>query len=206
MPELTEDDWLQIGEAYRSGASASSLSRIHQISRQAIDAKAKRMGWRKGEFVEAVKSEVDSRAHAIADGTDGIAEEALEAALDRAADARAEIIKEHRKQWAAMQKTLADGMQLLHVPQDPEEDPGATSLRLKRAETMLNIFSKGTNAIFMYQEGQRRAHGFDYKAQKSEAADQASKKSESDNAWADVKETLKDIAKKAGVDPEEIQS
>jgi hypothetical protein len=195
MPELTEDDWLQIGEAYRSGASASSLSRIHQISRQAIDAKAKRMGWRKGEYVEAVKSEVDSRAHAKADGTDGVAEEALEAALDRAADARADIIREHRKQWAAMQKTLHDGMHLLHAAPESEE-PGEASMRLKKAETMLNIFSKGTNAIFMYQEGQRRAHGFDYKIQKNDQQQAANNRSESDELYSDIAQTLRKIGEK----------
>jgi hypothetical protein len=204
MPEITDDEWVQIGDSLRSGASASSLSRIYNVSRQAIDAKAKRMGWRKGEYVTAVTSEVDSRAHAKADGTDGISEEALEAALDRAADARAEIIKEHRKQWAAMQRTLHDGMQLLHSAPDGEE-PGEASMRLKKAEVMLNIFSKGTNAIFMYQEGQRRAHGFDYKIQKNDQQTAANQKSESDELYSDIAQTLRKIGEKYN-SPEEPTS
>lgn len=183
MPELTDDEWQSVGEAFKAKVSVNSLSKTYGVSRAAINKQAERRGWMKSEAHDAIADAVESRARSQADGIDeSQTEDEIRDAIHRAADSKAAIILQHREQWMTigllMQEANRAITDLTWFPEGfvyrdktiTEASEFTTFHRRVYYERLMNLFTKGTNALFMFQEGQRRAHGFDYKAQRDESA------------------------------------
>jgi hypothetical protein len=160
--ELAKETWDEIRQALADGASFNHLEKRYGVTRQNISRKARKLGWIKGD-----RDEIEREAHAKADGIRaGQSLDEIMEAIDRASDERAEIIKTHRRQWAALDMIRDTAMRL--VLEAMSVNGVNREALIQEANTITNIYIKHANVALNAQEGQRRAYGFDYKIQQKE--------------------------------------
>lgn len=129
-------DWEKIRAEYEAGASQSDLARRHGLSRTAIQKHIRAEGW-----MQEVSGVINRLAEArVAGIVAGCNPQKRAEALGRAADAKAEKIREQREVWEGLNRDIRKAMQ-----QDNFE-------RLK----CLKI---GSEALRNVQECERRAWG-----------------------------------------------
>jgi hypothetical protein len=175
MPELSLDDWSDIKDAYETGGrSISDLSRTFGVSRTSIQRHIKSQGWVVTGMTAAEAEEaVAERAHAKAMGVDLNADEATQVGqIERAADDRQVLITRHRRAWDAavpLHERLKKAFDAGWSPPDIPLAEFDESSRLKYASAIVGIYQKTVQSILVHQEGERRAHGFDYRIQQKSA-------------------------------------
>jgi hypothetical protein len=180
--KLNPEIWAEIGRKWITGVTPSHLSRQYGVTRRAITQAAERYGW--GRLPE---HEIHAATQAKLHGIEYVAAQVTAPAtrakiIDEAADARARLIRKHQRDWDALYLIRADAYLILRgqnpkvIADAQKTDGGATMMvrdlefkdmkdRVSFARKLIEIFEADVRALSAAQEGERRANGFDYKAQ-----------------------------------------
>ena len=139
-------DWESIRAEYEAGASQSDLARRYGLSRTAIQKRIKAESW-----MQDVSQAIDRLTEAkVAGVVAGCNPQKKAEALNRAADAKADVIRRHKTEWeqhkVIMDEALANG------------DFNAAKLAKITAETLK-----------IRQDGERRAWGIQDKSESCQA-------------------------------------
>ena len=94
--------------------------------------------------------------------------EQVASAIVESGDLRAALIMTHREEWVEIDFIRTEAIQAFKNPTFRPEDAGEkwdSKSRLAHAAKLISSYNTAANALLVKQEGQRRAHGFDYKTQ-----------------------------------------
>jgi hypothetical protein len=156
--------WAQVQAAYQKGASLSELSRSSGLSRTAIRTRARLEGWTKP---DAEQEPVP--CHAVSKDR---RPNAVHPPLDALPDERHALIRQHRREWRDLDRLRREAIRAASASHSPAANPGAeesnrvsTKEQLGHAKLLMGLYKTAVEAITTKQEGERRAHGFDYKLQ-----------------------------------------
>ena len=178
MPaKLTPEEWKKVGELYVANIPVLRISRQFGVARISIERAAKRYGWVKippGD-IEAV---VQAKVHGGHLSSDPLCKAEF---IEKVADERARLVGRHQKDWGKVYSLRADAYAVLSgqrtqvITMDYET---ATTLEMKDrinlAGRLIGMYEADARALSTAQEGERRAHGMDYKAQsEAKQADEA---------------------------------
>lgn len=190
MAELKKEAWAKLQAEYEAGVPVAALSRAYGVSRTAINKKAAKGGWAKGDAAK----EVDERTLEVLHGTQGLPDATTrDGVLDDIAKQRAELILNHRREWKEVEAIGREVLACLEdanyrpkfwsdwkttkwdyqkkdaqgnpTPLEQEYKPFDQDARDKRLRTLQNTYKTRAEALITKQEGERRAYGFDYKMQ-----------------------------------------
>ncbi len=188
---LPEAEWQIIREAYEEGTSLTEIGRQYEVSAQAVHKQAKKRGWiRANRGVSDVQADVDRLTTAkLAGGFNhagvnhaGVNHKSINhasedegdaEALEGSADLRAGIIQRHRTAWNEVRELGRMAFQAALEPDwvppgDETGHPLPFGRRIEYATNLSRLFRQHAQDLMAAQEGERRAHGFDYKLQRSE--------------------------------------
>lgn len=99
-------DWETIRAEYETGSTMGALSRRHGVTKAAISQRAKREGW-----VQDISGAVNRLAEAKVNGiVNTVNPQKKAAALDRAADAKAAVMRRHKEEWERHQKLIDEAL------------------------------------------------------------------------------------------------
>lgn len=141
-------DWETIRAEYEAGASQSDLSRRYGLSRTAIQKHIRAEGW-----MQDISGTINRLAEAkVAGVVAGCNPQKKAAALDRAADAKAAVMRRHKEEWERHQALIDEAL--------AAGDFDKAKLAKITAETLK-----------IRQEGERRAWGIKDSAEEARAAD-----------------------------------
>lgn len=99
-------DWETIRAEYEAGASQSDLSRRHGLSRTAIQKHIRAEGW-----MQDVSGTINRLAEAkVAGVVAGCNPQKKAEALDRAADAKAAVMRRHKEEWKRHQALIDEAL------------------------------------------------------------------------------------------------
>ena len=150
--------------AYQGGDSLSELSRSSGLSRTAIRTRARLEGW--------IRSGLDQEPLPCPAETRGKRTHAVHPPLDALPDERHALIRQHRREWRDLDRLRREAIRAAsasHSPaanRSPEEASRVnTKEQLGQAKLLMAMYKNAVEAITTKQEGERRAHGFDYKLQ-----------------------------------------
>ena len=91
------------------------------------------------------------------------------AILEDGVDPRVALVKGHQREWKEIEAIRKLALKAFKDPAFKPEDAGdkwnATE-RLKYAGRLFSVYNTAANALMVAQEGERRAHGFDYRDQR----------------------------------------
>ena len=164
-------DWETIRAEYEVGASMGELSRLHGVSKAAISKRARSEGWMQ-DLSGAVNRLTAAKVNGIIDTVNPVKKAA---ALDRAAEQKAAVIRRHKEEWdrhkAIMDEALANG------------DFNAAKLAKITAET-----------INIRQAGERKAWGI----VETDVRPQAAQKSEQDAIRDGIREAFQSVGMDGG--------
>jgi ribosomal 50S subunit-recycling heat shock protein len=160
MSQGSAEVWDEIARQYQAGMAVSVIAKTFDVSRVRIRLQAERFGWTRGagEGGEAVAPE----------GTCGSALEASTPAAHPVADTRRMVFERHRAAWASVHDLGDEAFRILrgeepHILKGLQRD--SVEERIDCAAKVITLFEKRAKALMMAQEGERRAHGLDYKQQ-----------------------------------------
>lgn len=101
-------DWETIRAEYETGSTMGALSRLHGVSKAAISKRARQEGWLQ-DLSGAVNRLTTAKVNGIVDAVNPAKKAA---ALDRAAEQKAAVIRRHKEEWdrhkAIMDEALAN--------------------------------------------------------------------------------------------------
>jgi predicted DNA-binding protein YlxM (UPF0122 family) len=175
--KLTPAQWLEIRELYIQGVSISRISRDFDIARTSIKARAKKHQW-----VKLSPEEIEEAAQAKLHAVHSVSTRAE--IVDKVADARVQMIQKHQRAWDKLYKVRDDAHRILEgqrprtIAHRRVSEGGAEEIvrdlefkdmkdRVGFARKLIEIFEADGRALSAAQEGERRANGFDYKAQQA---------------------------------------
>lgn len=179
---LTEDEWKLLGAEYCAGVSTNQLSKRWGISRPTIDDAARKNGWQRDpELKAALAAQTQQKVH----GNLQVSPELQQAAIEQLSDERSQVLHKHRMEWKGIYKLREDAFRLLKgddpkmlakpIVEDVKDETGKVIVkgegpltltkRVNIAAKLIAMFEADARAIMTAQEGERRAHGFDYKVQ-----------------------------------------
>ena len=165
---MTPEQWKKVGELYVANIPVLRISKQFGVARISIDRAATRYGW-----VKIPQPDIDKVVQAKVHGghlsTDPHAKAEF---IEKVADERARLVNRHQKDWGKVCSLRADAYAVLsgQRPQVITIDyETATKLetkdRINLAGKLLAMVEADARALNAAQEGERRADGFDYKAQ-----------------------------------------
>ena len=170
MREPAQDMWGEIAQQYTDGISISAIAKAFNVSRATISRRAKAAGWVRG-------GSDDDFASPPAQGQPKGSSEQERAGTAHRSDPRVALIQRHRADWAGVYAMREDALRILKGEKpgwlkDLDGD-GLTDLksRVSLTEKLFAIAERDVRALAMAQEGERRAHGFDYKQQQQTTAE-----------------------------------
>ncbi len=156
--------WAQVQAAYQKGASLSEISRLSGLSRAAIRVRARTEGWTRSDLdqepVPCPAVARDRRADAV------------HPPLDNLPDERHVVIRQHRREWRDLDRLRREAIRATSASHSPPADLSSeeanrmsTREQLSQAKLLMTLYKNAVEALSAKQEGERRAHGFDYKIQ-----------------------------------------
>jgi CRISPR/Cas system-associated exonuclease Cas4 (RecB family) len=170
--------WGIIRRDFEKGISTVKLSEHYKIPRSTLRHHIDTKGWLRptrltrdkayiAAWEKAARGEAshDEMANlASSDGDDG--HDALVSTIPE----KAEIIRLHKIEWRDVDTLRKLAMKAAKTPgwapadlTDEEKAKWSSSKRLSFARTVMSLYKSAVEAITAKQEGERRAHGFDYK-------------------------------------------
>ncbi len=156
--------WAQVRAAYEGGANLSELARSSGLSRTAIRTRARLEGWTRP---DAEQEPVPCPAETKSRRTD-----AVPTPLDSLPDERHAVIRQHRREWRDLDRLRREAVRAASASHSPaanlspeEAHRVSTKEQLGHAKLLMGLYKTAVEALTTKQEGERRAHGFDYKLQ-----------------------------------------
>ena len=136
MSAVRRYDWETIRAEYEAGATMGELSRRHGVSKPAISKRASAEGW-----IQDVSGAVDRLAEAKVNGIVNTVNPQKKAeALDRAAEAKADVIRRHKAEWDRHKVIMDEALQTIDFDRAKLAKITAETLKIR-------------------QDGERRAWG-----------------------------------------------
>lgn len=136
MSAVRRYDWETIRAEYEAGATMGDLSRRHGVGKPAISKRASAEGW-----VQDVSGAVDRLAEAKVNGiVDTVTPQKKAEAVDRAAEAKADVIRRHKAEWDRHKVIMDEALQNLDFDRAKLAKITAETLKIR-------------------QDGERRAWG-----------------------------------------------
>jgi hypothetical protein len=95
------------------------------------------------------------------------------AILEDGLDPRLSLVRGHQREWKEIEAIRKLALKAFKdpafKPEDADDKWNATE-RLKYAGRLFAVYNTAANALMVAQEGERRAHGFDYRDQRKAAS------------------------------------
>ncbi len=161
--------WAKVRAAYQGGDSLSELSRSSDLSRTAIRTRARLEGW--------TRPDADQEPVPCPAGTKTRRTDAVPASFDSLPDERHVLIRQHRREWRDLDRLRREATRTASAPHSPpahlspeEASRWSTKEQLGHAKLLMTLYKNAVEALSAKQEGERRAHGFDYKIQQEVGA------------------------------------
>ncbi len=181
--------WAQVRAAYEGGANLSELSRSSGLSRAAIRTRARLEGWTRPDLDQEPVPPAEIRSRRT---------DAVHPPLDALPDERHALIRQHRREWRDLDRLRREAIRAASASHSPSVNPGAEGAnrvsnkeQQSEAKLLMTIYKNAVEALTTKQEGERRAHGFDYKIQQEtgtvdkEKAERDAKIAREFSQWAD---------------------
>jgi hypothetical protein len=167
MPRVSAEEWDEIARQYRAGIVVSVIAKTFNVSRVRIRLQAERFGWTRGaaEGGAAVSPEESS-----------VLSPEIGVVARTAPPVRDGLLERRRGEWEVFYDLRADAYRILRgeTPRLLEAvEPSSVLERIDIAKDLLTLAEKDAKALMMAQEGERRAHGLDYKQQQAQQEDEA---------------------------------
>jgi hypothetical protein len=160
--------WAQVRAGYQQGASLSELARSSGLSRTAIRTRARLEGWTKPETAQP--------SDPVSPGP--LARVGTTSPLDSLPNERHALIRQHRREWRDLDRLGRESIRAASASHSSPADLSAkeanrmsTKEQQSHAKGLMGLFKAAVEGLTIKQEGERRAHGFDYKAQQEEKVD-----------------------------------
>jgi hypothetical protein len=150
--------WDEIARQYQAGIVVSVIAKTFNVSRVRIRRQAERFGWTRG---------ATGRNAASPGEISGAAPQARADAVIPP-PARDGLFERHQGEWEPLYELRADAYRVLRGETPRILDAVETSSAWERmdiAKDLLTLIEKDAKVLMMAQEGERRAHGLDYKRQ-----------------------------------------
>ncbi len=138
----TKELWALIQIDYEAGLSQAELCRKYDMHKATISRRIKNHGW-----VQSHEPVIHAKADKILAGTVGLTDDALDEALDKEAQRRANITAKHREQWIELTDMVKS------VIGNKQTDK-ATFEKMKTCKI-------SSETITLIQAGERKAHKLD---------------------------------------------
>jgi len=138
VPRLTERQWASARADYEAGASLNVVAERHNVSRAAVQKKAKAEGWTQ-DVEPLIRQKVAEKVAGIVAGGDP---EKKAAAVDAEACRRAAVVERHKREWDEHMKLIDQAI--------ADQDFDFAKLAKITSET-----------IRIRQDGERKAWGLD---------------------------------------------
>lgn len=198
MPHPVYSDalWAAMRDEYETvpGVSILGLHKRFGPSRPIISKRIVEDGWSKA-APEPIEEATFNKLHGIR------SEDDVAAAIERASDHRAALITEHQGEWIEIDLLRKEAMLAFSSPGfrpvDAPTDWGSTD-RLVHAQRLIASYNTAAMALATKQEGQRRAHGFDYKSQQRKIEDDREKTASRASLIASIMEKADALERKIG--------
>jgi hypothetical protein len=158
MPQGSDEVWDKIARQYRAGIIVSVIAKTFNVSRVRIRLQAERFGWTRGA----------AGGEAVAPEESSVLSPEVGAVARTAPHARDGLLERRRAEWEAFYELRADAYRILRGETPRILEAVETSSVLERidiAKDLLALAEKDAKALMMAQEGERRAHGLDYRQQ-----------------------------------------
>ncbi len=154
--------WAKVRAAYQGGDSLSELSRSSGLSRTAIRTRARLEGW--------IRSGLDQEPLPCPAETRGKRTDAVHPPLDALPDERHALIRQHRREWRDLDRLRREAIRAASAspaanPRAEEANRMGSKEQQNHAKLLMGLYKTAVEALSAKQEGERRAHGFDYKLQ-----------------------------------------
>jgi hypothetical protein len=158
MPKRTREVWDEVERQYRAGVIVHLIAQTFNVSRVRIRLQAERFGWTRGAAGGDAASPGESSGAAPQTGAGAVI----------SPPARDGLFERRRGEWEGFYELRADAYRILRGETPRSLEAVETSSVLERidlAKDLLALAEKDAKALMMAQEGERRAHGLDYKQQ-----------------------------------------
>jgi len=117
--------------------------------------------------------------------------------LERGADTFRSLVKEHQAEWRDIERLRVDALAAYQDetfrPEDASDSWNAKE-GLNHAAKLFNMYNTSANALMVAQEGERRAHGFDYRDQKKAAKEEGKDYARQADALREMMEAIEVLA------------
>jgi hypothetical protein len=168
MPQVSAEVWDEIARQYRAGIAVGVIAQAFNVSRVSIRLQADRFGWTV-DPVEAGDVASSQESSGASPGAGAVAR--------TAPPARDELLEQRRGDWEALFELRADTYRMIRG-ETPRMLQGVETCnvleRIEMAKDLLTLVEKDAKALMTAQEGERRAHGLDYKQhQEAQQEDEA---------------------------------
>jgi hypothetical protein len=158
MPQVSAEMWDEIARQYQAGIVVSVIAKTFNVSRVRIRLQVERFGWTRGATRRNAASPGESSGAAPQAGADAVI----------SPPARDGLFERRRGEWEPLYELRADAYRILRgeTPRILQgvEMSGVLE-RIAIGKDLLTLIEKDAKALMMAQEGERRAHGLDYKQQ-----------------------------------------
>lgn len=95
--KTSAEDWNLARAQFAAGKSLSAIARGLEVDRSLVSRRAKHENW--AETAVEAQIQIRVRAESMAMGTDTDSDDALESAIQSAAEQSAAVLKRHREEW-----------------------------------------------------------------------------------------------------------
>jgi hypothetical protein len=160
MAKRTREVWDEVERQYRAGVIVHVIAQTFNVSRVRIRLQAERFGWTRGAAGGDAASPGESSGAAPQTGAGAVI----------SPSARNGLFERRRGEWEGFYELRADAYRILRgeTPRSLEAvEPSSVLERIDLAKDLLALAEKDAKALMMAQEGERRAHGLDYKQQQA---------------------------------------
>jgi hypothetical protein len=108
------------------------------------------------------------------------------------------LVKEHQAEWNEIERLRVDALRCYQDetfrPEDAPDTWGGSKDRLTYAAKLFGMYNVAANALRVAQEGERRAHGFDYRDQKKAAKEEGKDYARQADALREMMEAIEVLA------------
>jgi hypothetical protein len=169
-------------EYWEKGDSIVSIQNRLHVSPNTIKSWARKEGWSRPR-VTLIPDDDETDGSDETDDDRQLDKQRLPSVWEKDGDTYKALIAGHQREWTDIEDIRIEALKAFKDPEFRPADASETWTakdRLNHAQKLFAMYNTASNALMVAQEGERRAHGFDYRDQKKAA-----------------KEEIKDYAKQA---------
>jgi DNA invertase Pin-like site-specific DNA recombinase len=158
---------------YEKGASFNRVAKLLQISKNTVAKYARIEGWSAAKLAEEEDDEWSDQSD---QGGQTVDPGHAISVLQQGESTLKSLVKEHQAEWNEIERLRVDALRCYQDetfrPEDAPDTWGGSKDRLTYAGKLFSMYNTAANALMVAQEGERRAHGFDYRDQKKAAKEE----------------------------------